>query len=329
MKSSSLFAFRLSVLALSFSLFLSGGHESIADELAPASAISVYFPDYRYSEGMEPKFYGTTHLVLFSAKPNEDGSIDFDRITPGLLKVGRRAQAADKIKVTFCVGGWGRGKLFATAVSSVENRARFVAALGDFCAAHQLDGVDIDWEFPKGEQEHADFALFLKDLSARLHGDGRLLTIALGYTRPLPAECYDCIDQVNLMCYQPWNAPDNSHAAWLAEAVDTMLASGVPPQKLLLGIGFFAKELGGERRAISYKKLAADDSPALPESEYGFSPVGTDACDLRLELVKKHGLGGVMVWDYGHDSTDPDKSLLRYLSSQLTPPRPSESNPQQ
>ena len=267
-----------------------------------------------------PKFYGSSHLILFSAKPNEDGSVDFGRITPGLLEVGHAAQTQSKgkIKVTFCVGGWGRGKLFATAVSSAESRTRFIAALGDFCETHQLDGVDIDWEFPRGEKEYADFALFLKGLSTRLHADDRLLTVALGYTRPLPKECYDYIDQINLMCYQPWNPPKVSHQAWLSDAVEQFLESGVPPEKLLLGVGFFAKELGGKRRAISYKNLVGEGAKPLPESEHGFSPVGPGACDLRLELVRKHGLGGVMIWDYGHDSTDPKTSLLNYLTKSFT-----------
>jgi len=301
--------------------------EAVAEPAAPA--ISVYFPDYRYQQGVEPDFFGTTHLVLFSSKPNEDGSVDFDRITLGLLAVGRHAQHEHGAKVTFCVGGWGRGKLFATAVSTAENRTRFVTALGDFCEQHQLDGVDIDWEFPKGEKEHADFTLFLRNLSTRLHTDHRLLTIALGYTRPLSRECYSYVDQVNLMCYHPWNPPKTSQREWLSAAIENILASGLPPEKLLLGVGFYAKELGGERRAISYKTLSGANAKPLPESEHGYSHVNTDACDLRLELIKKYQLGGVMVWDYGHDSTDPETSLLNYLSQKLIPSRqPSESSSQ-
>ena len=49
--------------------------------------LSVYFPDYRYSEGMQPKFYGTTNLILFSATPLEDGSVDFSRIKPEMIAI--------------------------------------------------------------------------------------------------------------------------------------------------------------------------------------------------------------------------------------------------
>lgn len=285
-----------------------------ADEPA-SSVLSVYLPDYRVKADTVPKVYGTTHLVLFSAKPNDDGSVDFARITPELLAFGKNAQADSEAKVTFCVGGWGRGKLFANAVSSEANRERFIGDLVAFCESHHLDGVDIDWEFPKGDQEHADFVLFLESLSGKLHASGRLLTVALGYTRPLPEECWTFIDQVNLMSYQPWS--DQPYEAWLVEAIDLFIEAGLPPGKLILGVGFYTKEKAGERGAVSWKKLVGEGASGFPESEHGYWPVGPEACDLRLRLVKERGLGGVMVWDYGHDSAAVEHSLLKYLSEGL------------
>ncbi len=276
--------------------------------------IAVYFPDYRYQKDVEPVFYGTTNLILFSAKPREDGSVDFGRITPGLIEVGEKAKA-EGIRVTFCVGGWGRGKEFAKAVSSEEGRGGFVEELAGFCAKHELGGVDIDWEFPKGEEEHADFALFLGALGKRLHAEGRILTAALGYTRPLPVECYASLDRVNLMSYQPWSPED--YEKWLRESVVRFLDSGLAPEKLLLGMGFFASEKGGERRAVSWNKLGEEGSMGFPESKHGWWPAGTGVCDLRLKLVKEFGLGGVMVWDHGHDAKTPEESLLRHLSASI------------
>ena len=87
--------------------------------------------------------------------------------------------------------------------------------------------------------------------------------------------------------------------------------------------------MGGNRRAISYRNLVGENARPLPDSDHGFSPAGPYACDLRINLVKKHGLGGVMVWDYGHDSEDPADSLLNHLTKNITaPPPPSEANPQ-
>lgn len=280
-------------------------------QTAPTS-LSVYLPDYRVKAGTEPRLFGTTHLILFSAKPDGDGKVDFTKIKPELFAFAKKAQASQPVKVTFCVGGWGKGKQFASAVSSEANRKRFVNDLVDFCEKHDLDGVDLDWEFPKGDREHADFEIFLEQLSSRLHANDRILTIALGYTRPLSKTCWPYIDQINLMSYQPWSVQD--YEPWLVESIKRFLEAGAPPEKILLGVGFFAKEKAGKRRAISWRHLADGKLEALPDSDSGFWPVGREACDLRLRLVKEYGLGGVMVWDYGHDSQLDDKSLLRHLS---------------
>ncbi len=300
-------------------LFIVFSQIGLAEEDTSRNALAVYLPDYRVKSGQEvPQLHGTSDLILFSAKPGEegDGGVDFSRITPALLSFAEKARAsAPDLRVSVCVGGWGRGKEFARAVSSPENRERFVVDLAAFCAEHQLDGVDIDWEFPKGDEEHAHFALFLESLSARLHRDGRQLTAALGYTRPLSRECWTYLDRVHLMSYQPWSV--QPYEPWLRESIERFLAAGLPPEKLLLGVGFYAKEKAGERRAVSWKRLVEENSPGLPASDHGFWPVGTETCDLRVRLVKEYGLGGVMVWDYGHDSPEPETSLLRYLTSGL------------
>lgn len=276
--------------------------------------LSVYLPDYRVKAGDKPALYGTTHLVLFSAKPSPDGSVDFSRVTPELRAFAAtgRQQNPD-LKVTVCVGGWGRGTEFASAVATTETRHRFASELVAFCETHQLNGIDIDWEFPKGDKQHADLALFLELLSGKLKPGGRLLTIALNYNRPLPERCWQYVDQVNLMSYQPWHI--EPYDAWLEKSVQLFLDSGLPKEKLIIGVGFFTKEKAGDRRAVSWKNI--DNETDFPKSGHGYWPVGKQPCDLRIELWKKYGLGGVMVWDYGHDKTDPESSLLRYLSGQL------------
>ena len=284
---------------------------------SPSSPIlSVYLPDYRVKADTIPQLYGTSHLILFAAKVRPDGSVDFSRIDDDLLAFAGKARAGDRpLKITACVGGWGQSKDFASAVSNEANRSRFVKALSAFCDTHALDGIDLDWEFPKGEKEHADFGHFIKALSAELRSKGRQLTIALGYTRPLAPELWPHLDYVNLMSYQPWSIQD--YDAWLTGSVERFLEAGLPPEKLLLGVGFFAREKAGERRAISWKTQLKGEAPGLPASEHGFWPHGKKACDLRVELVERHDLGGIMVWDYGHDSPNPEHSLLRHLSRQL------------
>lgn len=280
---------------------------------ATKKRLAVYLPDYRAKSLQSLELHGTTDLILFSAMPRDDGSVDFSRISPAMLALGKEASTDGDLAVTVCVGGWGKGKNFAKAVSTGEARNRFVNDLAGFCRDNALAGVDIDWEFPKGEREHADLALFLEALSGRLRPEGRVLTIALGYTRPLPRDCWQWIDRVHLMSYQPWSPRD--YEPWLEESVERFLDAGLPPEKLLVGLGFYAKEKAGDRRAVSWRRLR--EGHPLPDSEHGFWPAGPETCDLRIRLVKKYSLGGVMVWEYGHDAVGTEHSLLRHLTGRL------------
>lgn len=298
-------------------LGLAACRPGIGSETASSPVLSVYLPDYRVKADTVPLLYGTSQLILFAAKVGPDGSVDFSRIDDDLLAFARKARKTGRpIKITVCVGGWGNSKDFASAVSTAAHRGRFVKDLSAFCDTHALDGVDLDWEFPKGDKEHGDFGLFIQSLSTELRSDNRLLTIALGYTRPLAPELWPYLDYVNLMSYQPWSIQD--YDAWLKASVKRFLETGLPPEKLLLGVGFFAREKSGDRRAISWKTQIGGAPPGLPDSEHGFWTHGKPACDLRVRMVEEHGLGGVMVWDYGHDSPDPEQSLLRHLSRKLS-----------
>jgi GH18 family chitinase len=53
-----------------------------------------------------------------------------------------------KVKVLISVGGWGWDQQFETMAASPEARTAFVQNLKDFVEEYQLDGADIDWEYP-------------------------------------------------------------------------------------------------------------------------------------------------------------------------------------
>ncbi len=114
------------------------------------------------------------------------------------------------------------------------------------------------------------------------------------------------------MSYQPWHPEE--YEPWLEKRVRQLIDSGAPPEKINVGVGFYAKEMGGERRAVSWKKLVGPNATKIDQKEHPFSPVGKEVCDMRVRLVKKMGLAGVMIWEYGHDSMEPGESLLKHLS---------------
>ncbi len=53
-----------------------------------------------------------------------------------------------QLTILVSVGGWLWSGGFSDMALSKESRARFIDSAADFIAQYQLDGLDIDWEYP-------------------------------------------------------------------------------------------------------------------------------------------------------------------------------------
>jgi chitinase len=180
------------------------------------------------------------------------------------------------LKILISIGGWGGSKNFSDAVLTDTAREGFAASAVEIVRKYNLDGVDIDWEYPndigdgnvfRPEDKH-NFTLMFEKL--RLHLDtlqkqsGRkmLLTAAVGgfsrfikLTEMGPASKY--LDYVSLMTYD--FAQDSLHIVLhhtnlyaskgyqtlcSAEiAVKDFMAAGVPADKLVVGVAFYGHTL--------------------------------------------------------------------------------------
>ncbi|RKP38241.1 glycoside hydrolase, partial [Dimargaris cristalligena] len=178
------------------------------------------------------------------------------------------------IKVLIAIGGWTLSSEFASVASCEESRHRFACSVAHFVRRYNFDGVDIDWEFPvvggmAGEgprpQEAWDFVALLQSLRNELDAAGAdrcdpyLLTTATSaspntYRHYRFQEISQCVDFINVMAYDfkgSWSkytgphscltpaANDPSVSIWTS--INEYLAAGVPPHKIVLGIGFYGR----------------------------------------------------------------------------------------
>lgn len=177
------------------------------------------------------------------------------------------------LKILTSVGGWTWSGQFSDMALTGESRQRFIDSALDFVRRHQLDGVDIDWEYPglPGDdnihrpEDGTNFTLLLRDLRSQLDQLEQelqrplLLTIATGGFPDFIAKSdignwQEYLDFINIMAYDynfPTNGNRTGHNAPLFapegnvmsgdNAVRDHLAAGVPAGKLVLGVPFYGR----------------------------------------------------------------------------------------
>lgn len=193
--------------------------------------------------------------------------------TVNFRKLNKLKQVNPDLKILFSVGGWGWSNYFSDAVLTESSRKKFAETNAAIVEAFDLDGVDIDWEYPgmKGEdnvyrpEDKENFTLMFKSIREELNalqrktGKKYLLTTAvpcfsrfLEITEMGKAQQY--LDYVNLMAYDFYVAGDTAghHSNLFASedynkeqsgdrAFKEYTAAGVPAEKLVLGIPFYGR----------------------------------------------------------------------------------------
>ena len=221
-----------------------------------------------------------------------------------------------KLKVLVSVGGWTWSGNFSDMALTAASRQRFIASAVAFLRRHQLDGLDIDWEFPGQEgmnnvhrpEDRENSTALLREMRAALDQAGKedgkryLLTMAvqaadawLEHTEMGHAQAY--LDYINLMAYDAYGPYADSitghHAALYANPADpkqfsaaTMvshfIAAGVPAGKIVLGVPF-------------YGHAWADVAPAFHGLYQPGKPPGQTAAEISTSAAGRPGF--TRYWD--------------------------------
>jgi len=244
---------------------------------APKAAIIGYvFPQERLLAPDEVDAAKLTHINYAFANVKDGRLVEGFAHDAENLRVltGLRARNPE-LRVLVSVGGWTWSKGFSDAALTAESRLRFCESAVAYVKRHDLDGLDVDWEYPglPGDdnpyrpEDRANFTALMTDLRAHLDAaaagsDKRyLLTFAAGAFPDYLAhaamnEVAGVVDFVNLMTYDfrvPGAEPEAGHNANLLahpkdasgssadRAVRDFLAAGVPARKLVLGVPFYGR----------------------------------------------------------------------------------------
>jgi chitinase len=263
-----------------------------------------------------------THINYAFLIPNDDGTF-VPLINSWKLHDLVSKAHANGVKVLISVGGWGWDAQFETAAGSEATRSVFVSEVMKIVNEYNLDGVDMDWEYPGPEQESAENnVVLMRSLYEALQPQGKLLTAAVvahGSTgEGVLDEIFELVDFVNLMAYD-----GSGHASmeYAVQSLDYWSERGLPKEKMVLGVPFYSRP--GE---ISYRKLVEADPSAAQRDEIDYfgrlnTYNGIPSMQAKTELAMERA-SGIMIWTLAMDTFDDETSLLTAIYQTAYPTQP-------
>jgi len=262
--------------------------------------LATTFPPLSFGAARTPVKLEVTGYVFTRGNALTPGQVDakyltrinyaFANIKGGRMVLGAPADAQNfaqltalrtenpRLTVLVSAGGWLWSQNFSDMALTAQNRRVFEDSVMEFLAQYDLDGLDIDWEYPGlpgaghpyRAEDKQNFTALLKELRSRLDAESKktgrrlYLTIAMGagddviaHTEMRKVARY--VDTVNLMTYDYYEAGSDPttghHAPLFADPADPKKASsdatareyekaGVPPEKMLLGVPFYGRAWG-------------------------------------------------------------------------------------
>jgi chitinase len=227
------------------------------------------------------------------------------------------------LDITISVGGYGADG-FSDMAYDPALRSAFIANVINWIDERNLDGVDIDWEYPVGPdwglpiktrpEDREDYLTLLRELRTALDTLGEKTGKTYSLSTAVPASTWfiqkndvvaaaGIVDALKLMSYDyygSWsgttghtanlynNPTDPEWGGWSTDqAVRAYLDAGIPPEKLVVGAAFYGRAWTGVADGGTnglFQKYA--------ESAY---PDGISITDAEQLLAS--GQGYVRYWD--------------------------------
>lgn len=208
------------------------------------------------------------------------------------------AAHANGVKVLVSVGGGGGGDGFHGIVASATNRVNFANNMLAFANQYNLDGIDIDWEYPSDGTEANNFLLMMQQLSTTMHNNGKLCTIAVigNYGTHIVTGVFSTVDYLTIMAYDD---NDYQHSTYnlAVECMNYWRGRGVPASKAILGVPFYCRPTWEP-----YAQLLAQGADPYSDTYNGKGYNGITTIKNKTNLAFDQG-GGIMMWELSGDVT--------------------------
>jgi chitinase len=285
--------------------------------IAASPAEAVVLPNGFRSVGYMPSWSGSvnsiqygklTHINYSFALPNANGTlrpIDNTAKLQSLVSLGH----SNNVRVLLAIGGWNNGddSAFEALAASAATRTTFVNSVVGVVTQYNLDGIDMDWEYPDPGTSGSNFTLLMQQLSTAMHSRGKLLTAAVvsggGTANGIQTAVFGYVDWLNIMTYD--GGSPHANYDWAVSNVNAWKSRGLPASKAVMGVPFYSRPGG-----IPYSQIVGQN-PANANVDCA-TINGAQQCYNGLPTIRRKTQwamangGGIMNWEL---SQDPAGSL--------------------
>ncbi|KAI7830368.1 chitinase [Gamsiella multidivaricata] len=230
--------------------------------------------------------------------------------TEYLLNRVVRAAHAKNVKVLMSIGGWTGSQYFSPLAASKQGRRTFIDGAIKMVKDSNLDGIDIDWEYPgrlgsscnifDQQNDTKNFLTLLRELRQALNAlpNGNQLEISLA-TRIVPFDGSDgilkdvsefskVVDFINVMAYDingSWGDVTGANAPLIGKdeltyegGAQAWINAGFPAQRINMGIPFYGRSLITKTDMTQTQSMAAPFHKKVPAGDRD-DGLWTDPCE--------------------------------------------------
>jgi len=206
--------------------------------------------------------------------------------TINLRRLSELKRINPDLKILISIGGWSWSKNFSDAVFTDTSTQNFASSAVAIVSTYNLDGIDIDWEYPgmigdsnvyRPEDKEHYTVLFKKlregldSLSTTTHMKYYVTTAVGGSQAYIDHTEMDKVQQyadyINIMSYDYkggsdaisghhtnlYNSSGDEHEHSAHRSIEAFIGAGVPPGKIVIGIAFYGK--GWQMESADHKGL--------------------------------------------------------------------------
>lgn len=310
---------------------------------APAALnfpVISYFPSYRSVAEYPDVMFKMCDVVIYAfGNVNVAGSVDI--ANPAVFQQLYDKAKANGSKVFLSTSGEAN---FKTMAATAAGRLHFIKDIMNKVRQYKLDGVDIDWEYPRTmDGTDVTYAELMRQLSDSLHVDGKYyLGTAItpgiygGSVRDgIKTEVFNYADIFNIMAYDDFstdpNYPYKQHSSMNTATVSMnywLNIRAMPKQKFILGLPAYGRNSGAAQVSTSYKTVLAtgiqlgpaplsqSDSAIITRTDgTSFTTYYNGMLTIKAKtLLAKERANGIFFWEMGHDANN-EYSLLKVAAA--------------